>query len=299
MSAATTPDSLPAPAPARALGPALLRLVLFLVLATLLGAGGMLLVLKGFGYQPRQVWHPVDFVLSEGVQLLGVLGAAAILARIEKRRVREYGLPLTGRGMRDLLAGTLWGLVFVALLVGAIALLGGVHIAGLASPSVLVPALEWALAMLLLGLFEEALFRGYALVSLSEAAGFWPASIKLSVFFGALHFFTKPHETWIDAVSVGLIGLFLCVTVRRTRALWWAVGFHAAFDFAALVFFASPNSGNDGKSVAGHVLAASYHGPDWLTGGACGIEASALILPLLAALFATFVAIYRGARGKA
>jgi membrane protease YdiL (CAAX protease family) len=294
MSAATSSGSLPNPVPARALGPALLRLVLFLVVATLFGAGGMLVVLRGFGYQPQAVWAPVDFVLSEGIQLLGVLGAAAVLARIERRRLRDYGLPLEARGMRDLLAGTLWGLVFVALLVGAIALFGGVRIAGLASPSVLVPALEWALAMLLLGLFEEALFRGYALVSLSEAAGFWPASLALSVFFGALHFFTKPHETWIDAVSVGLIGLFLCITVRRTRALWWAVGFHAAFDFAALVLFASPNSGNDGKSVAGHVLAASYGGSDWLTGGACGIEASALILPLLAGLFLAFARVYRG-----
>jgi membrane protease YdiL (CAAX protease family) len=275
----------------------LLRILLFFVLATAGGAGGMAIVLKVFGYTPHELWHPLDFVLSEGVQLLGVVAATLALARIERRRAGEYGLPLARSAPRRLAAGFAWGLAFVSALVAALAAARAVSYGGLAAPAApaLGSALLWLLAMLLLGLFEEAGFRGYPLVALAGRIGFWPASAVLSIGFGALHYFTKPHETWLDALNVSLIALFLCLAIRRTGDLWWAAGFHAAFDFAALIVFASPNSGNDGKSVAGHVLDASFHGPAWLTGGACGIEASVLVLPLLGALSLLFERTHRRA----
>jgi len=61
-------------------------------------------------------------------------------------------------------------------------------------------------------------------------------------------------ENVADALSVGLIGLFLCLTVRRTGTLWFAIGFHFAFDFAALSLLGAPNTGNMGKAAEGHLL---------------------------------------------
>jgi len=105
----------------------------------------------------------------------------------------------------------------------------------------------------------------------------------------ALHYFAKPNETIADALSVGLLGLFMAFTVIRTGRIWWAVGFHALFDYAALFVFGAPNTGNQGgQPLPTKLLAGGFHGPEWLTGGRTGIEASWLIFPIIALLFVAF-----------
>src|SRR2546428_14096417 len=95
-------------------------------------------------------------------------------------------------------------------------------------------------------------------------------------------------EDLADFASVGLIGLFLCLTLRRTGSLWFAVGFHAGFDYAALTIVGAPNTGNGGRPISDHLLATTFTGPDWLTGGPRGIEASLLAFPVIAVLFVLF-----------
>src|SRR5205814_8149431 len=84
------------------------------------------------------------------------------------------------------------------------------------------------------------------------------------------------------------IGLFLCLTLRRTGSLWFAIGFHAMWNYAAMVIYAAPNTGNGGRSVPGHLLDVTYQGPAWLTGGVCGMEASVFTLVALAVMGALF-----------
>jgi len=151
-----------------------------------------------------------------------------------------------------------------------------------------VNAMLWLAAMAGVGLSEEASFRGYPLAALADGIGFWPASMLLSLEFAAAHFFFKPMETIADALSVGLIGLFLCFTLRRTGSLWFAIGFHFAFDFAAIPLCGAPNTGNHGRPVDTRLLDSSFSGPDWLTGGPRGIEASWLVFAVIVMLFAMF-----------
>ena len=96
----------------------------------------------------------------------------------------------------------------------------------------------------------------------------------------------------MDGLSVGLFGLFWCYTLWRTGTLWFAIGFHAMSDYADMVLFAQPNTGNHGQSLTGHLLNISYHGPEWLTGGPRGTEASALEFLILAILFLAFERAY-------
>ena len=147
--------------------------------------------------------------------------------------------------------------------------LGGCSFHGLAlhGTELIKYAFLWALAMLGIGFGEEFLYRGYLLKTLGEGIGFWPAAVVLSSLFGLVHFIFKPQEDWIDPTSIALYGLFWCLTLRRTGSLWFAVGFHAASDYADMVAFAEPNTGNGGKPLPGHLLDIRFHGPDWLTGG--------------------------------
>jgi len=271
------------------------RVLLFLGLSQAASAVLMLAVLKGLHYQPAEGWVASDFMISETVGLVVALLATAVMARVTRRPMGEFGLPLAPGAAKLWAAGVLLGFAVVLVLVGAITAAGGMSFHGwaLQGSGVVRAALRWGLVMILLGLFEEYMFRGYVLVTLAEGMQFWPAAALLSALFGALHYFTKPMETLADAVTVGLIALLLCFSFRRTGSLWLAAGFHAAFDFGALILFGAPNTGNQGKPVADRLLATEFHGPAWLTGGVCGMEASWLILPVLAAAYLAIHLLYK------
>lgn len=235
-------------------------------------------------------WTPRTFIPAEAVSLAMALLCVALSARLERRSWEAYGLAPRAAFGRRFWEGVLWGVVPVTALIAAIAAAGGWSATGLAadggSGGALRNGLLWALTFLLVALNEEVLFRGYTLLTLARGIGFWPAALSLSLLFGLLHYLTKPMETWADGLSTGLLGLLLCCTVRWSGNIWLATGFHFGWNFLAMGVFGGPNTGNDGKPVAGHLLASSFHGPQWLTGGPMGPEASLLVFPIIAALFA-------------
>jgi CAAX protease family protein len=243
------------------------------------------------GYRPHRGFDPVNFLVSDGLGLGALLIAAAVMTLLERSRLGAYGLALRPGFGRRFAEGLLWGGASVALVAAGMAAFGDLSVSGLAlhGSELAISAILWAAAMLGVGLFEEFLFRGYPQYALASGMGFWPAAVLLSLIFGGVHFATKPRETLTDIASIVLIGLFLCLTLRRTGDLWLAVGYHAAFDYMALVVFASPNTGmGRGERAAQHLLATSFRGPAWLTGGDCGMEASALIFLVLGASFLLF-----------
>jgi uncharacterized protein len=90
-------------------------------------------------------------------------------------------------------------------------------------------------------------------------------------------------------VAAGLIGFFFCLTLRRTGSLWFAVGFHAAWDWGETFFYSVPDSG---MVAPGHLLSSSLRGADWLGGGSVGPEGSVFCLVVIAVLWIAFDRIY-------
>ena len=231
------------------------RLAIFLALTALLEGAVRRIVVASHVKLPDG-FAPGTLALAEGVSFLITLAAVLVMLRIERRTLADCGLPLRGALLPAFWVGLLWGLAAVAAIVVPVAALGGVRYSGLHyhGAELLRMTVLWWIAMIGIGLAEELMFRGYLLRTLADGLGFWPASVLLSLLFGAMHFFLKPFETPVDFASVGLIGLFFCLTLRRTGDLWWAIGFHAGFDFAQLPLFAGPNSGNGGVPVAQALL---------------------------------------------
>jgi membrane protease YdiL (CAAX protease family) len=248
---------------------------------------------RAFTWSSLLANYTLDFVF--------ICAIAWVMSRIERERFSAYGLPLVPGAGKLLAKGALWGFIPSALILIPVYFLGGCSFHGLAlhGRELIFYALAWAVAMLALGFGEEFLFRGYLLKTLGEGIGFWPAAVVLSSLFGLVHLLFKPHEDWIDPTSVALYGLFWCLTLRRTGSLWFAVGFHAASDYADMIAFAEPNSGNDGKPLVGHLLDIRFHGPDWLTGGPRGTEASLLVFVMLAGLFYFFNRAYPAKKTQA
>ena len=231
-----------------------------------------------------------SLLLNDAVEFALLAGVAWLMTRIERERFSAYGLPLARGSGRLFAVGVIWGIVPSIVILIPIYLAGGCSFHGLAlhGADLAASAVGWALAFVVLGFSEEFLFRGYSLKTLAEGIRFWPAAAVLSCLFGLVHLIFKPNEGWIDPISVSLYGLFWCLTLRRTGSLWFAIGFHAASDYADMIIFAEPNTGNAGKPLPGHLLNVQFHGPAWLTGGPRGTEASLLVFVVLAALIYLF-----------
>ena len=267
------------------------RLLLYLLMAVVIA------VIFGFILQP---WHAHGAALlwlqlvEEGLLAAAVIIGAFIMSRIEKRPFGDYGLP-GGEALGKLFwIGCLWGLLAITLLLVMIRGLHGFYFGHLALHGIRILkfALFWGLFFLLVGFFEEFLLRGYTQFTLTDGIGFWPAAAITSASFGALHV-DNPGEALVGLSSAGLIGLFLCLTLRRTGNLWFAVGFHLAFDWGETFLYSVPNSGT---VEPGHLLNSSFHGPIWLTGGSVGPEGSVFVFILIAILWVVFDRLYPEAR---
>ncbi len=231
-----------------------------------------------------------SMMLEEFGNLVAAVIPALVLARVERRRWGAYGLPGKLAFGKLFWVGTVWGFAGISLLMFALYglhafALGHVVLHGLRMARF---AAFWAAMFLLVGLFEEFLLRGYSQFTLARGVGFWPAAMVLSAAFGLIHL-RNGGEAWPGALAAACIGFFFCLTLRRTGNLWFAVGFHAAWDWGETFFYSVPDSG---MVSPGHLLSSSLHGPQWLSGGSVGPEGSVLCFVVIAVVWLAFERIH-------
>lgn len=233
---------------------------------------------------------PQSLITGETVRLTGVLAAALVMARLERRAFGDYGLPLRGVLGKHFWQGALFGVLEISAVLGTLAALGYYHfgVVEIRGAKLFQWLAFWLVFFLLVGLFEEFAFRGYAQFGLTQGIGFWLASLATSITFGAVHL-TNPGESWTGIAGVILTGLFWCFTLRRTGSLWFAVGMHAAFDFGETFLYSVPDSGT---LFPGHLSSATLSGPVWLAGGTAGPEASIFDFIVLLFFFYAFHRLY-------
>jgi membrane protease YdiL (CAAX protease family) len=219
-------------------------------------------------------------LIQELILFSAAFAAAAIMGALEARGIGCYGLPGAEMFGLRFWQGLVWGLGMVSATILLIWLLRGFSFGGLAlhGSALWGYAVLWGLVFLVVGLFEEFLFRGYTQLTLASGIGFWPAATVISAVFGASHL-RNTGEDIAGALSVFVIGMFFCLTLRRTGNLWFAVGLHASFDWGETFLFSVPNSG---IVAPGHLLNSSFHGPVWLTGGTVGPEGSVMAFVVVA-----------------
>lgn len=237
-----------------------------------------------------------SFLAELGSLVAGFI-PAVILARVEQRSWRCYGLPTRSAFGRLFWIGGLWGFASITVLITALYGFDSFSFGHLVLHGARVAkfAIYWAVFFILVGLFEEFLLRGYSQFTLSRAVGFWPAALALSCAFGLIHL-RNDREQWPGLLAAAFIGLFFCLTLRRTGNLWFAVGFHASWDWGETFFYSVPDSG---MTSPGHLLSSTLHGPAWVTGGSVGPEGSVLCFAVIAIVWIAFAKSYKARPGSA
>ena len=221
----------------------------------------------------------VPFLLLTALTLLWV-------RVVERRAPATLGLTRKDAWF-SYLKGFAVGLVVMGVIVGGMALVGGVTVqtggtlpTGKAALGVVLTLL---IAYIIQGGTEELLFRGWFMQVLGARYRPWVGVLVSSVLFCAFHGSLRP-TTIIHLLIVGLLLSFYCL---REGSLWGICGIHSAWNWAQGNVFGLPVSGYE--PTGGSLFDLQPTGNPLLTGGDYGPEGGLIGLVVLLAGSAVFV----------
>jgi membrane protease YdiL (CAAX protease family) len=205
---------------------------------------------------------------------------------VEKRELIELGGPNT---FQELGLGSLTGFGLFGFVIATLWLLGFYRVSG--SSFSLLPVFGALAGAFVSAFAQELIFRAILYRIAEEWLGTWRAMAISAILFGLIHL-SSTGATIFSAIAVALqAGILLAAAYALTHRLWAALGMHALWDFANDGVFGVGVAGQSGQALHG-VLQASLKGPDLLTGGAVGVEASVIsvVIVLSAGIYMLWLA---------
>jgi membrane protease YdiL (CAAX protease family) len=206
---------------------------------------------------------------------------------VEKRSVAELSGP---HAVRELGAGMLLGALLLSVTIAVLAALGVYRVTG---SNGWLAMLATVPGFILAAVLEEVVMRGVVFRILEQSLGSWLALALSALIFGALHLL-NPGTTLLNAGAIMLeAGILLAAAYMLTRRLWLCMGIHFAWNFTQGGIFSAAVSGGATRGL----LQAKLIGAEWLSGGAFGVEASAVAL-LVCTSAAVLLLIAAGRKGN-
>lgn len=212
-----------------------------------------------------------SIAVAAGMAALAVAVYVGFARFVERRSANEF----SPSG-----AGGEWG---TGLLIGAglytacvliLFVLGIYRIEGLNPWTFVLPAVAMALSS---GVFEELIFRGVLFRSVEDMLGSWISLAVSAAVFGLMHL-SNPASTIVGAIYISIeAGLLLAAAYMLTRRLWLSIGFHMGWNYTQSAIFSGIVSGNAPEPG---LIRSNIRGPDLLTGGSFGLEASVIAFAL-------------------
>lgn len=267
----------------------------------------MLFFMAAGYYGVYQLAPEMTFFLNSIVSMVAFTLSVWVAVRyLDKRPFYSLGLRFDRDWMREMLLG--FGIA--ALAVGTIFLIelmtGWIRFTGFGWERAWnfpypVALLGYFTGMLMVGFYEELVFRGYQITNMiegftgnrlnsSQAAVL--AILVSSGIFGVLHA-GNPNASVISTLSIIIAGAVLAVPYLLTGRLALSVGLHTGWNFAQGGIFGFPVSGSPTRSALFQIRET---GPDLFTGGAFGPEAGLLgIMGLVLILYSCYL--YAGKSG--
>ncbi len=223
-----------------------------------------------------------NFLVGVPAQVLAVTASVYLARRlVDRRSFASLGLPWDRLALQDLLVGTalpalMLGLVFVLEWLAGWLTVEGFAWSEVDLLEVLLRTGMMFMIFIIVGWYEELLFRGYWLENLIEGAGpVWAVLISSAAF--SLGHFQNPGFSLNAFIGLLLAGFFFAYTVRRSGRLWLAIGLHIGWNFFEGTVYGFQVSGLD----AFRLIRQRVGGPELWTGGLFGPEAGLLLIPAL------------------
>lgn len=138
------------------------------------------------------------------------------------------------------------------------------------------PWRELAIVFIPAVLHEELLFRGYVYQKLRRGTG-WFAVVFMALAFAALHA-GNAGVTRLALANIFVAGILIALVYDRYQRLWAPIGLHLAWNLISGPLLGYNVSGYASRTT---ILRTIGGGPPALTGGAFGIEGSALTLAVM------------------
>ena len=253
------------------------RLTIYLLLLIVVSIIWEQAVRVSFGFisSYRPVPHP-DFVLGmvyRGGLLVGALVVGFFCAHfLEELPWRSLGASFNKSWLKDFIIGSALG--FVTLVIAVVIAIAGRGLRFSLNPvdgiAVVRSLIGSGVIFVVAAFAEEALFRGYALQTLTRAKLAWLGVALTLALFGVAHLTNPNVVPGFTFINTSIAGLWFALAYLRTRSLWLPLGLHWSWNWALGWFFGLPVSG---LNVVSHpLLKASDSGLIWLTGGNYGIE---------------------------
>jgi membrane protease YdiL (CAAX protease family) len=198
-----------------------------------------------------------------------LLGYKLVIRHLGEEPRDELGAHHAGR---DLGLGLAGGFVLFSLIVGIAALADVYNIVGEGGTATLIATL---VSVAIVPAFVEViLFRGILFRFLEQFGGSWFALALTSALFGLGHI-VNPNASAFSSFAIAVeAGVLLGGAYMLTRSLWAPIGLHAAWNFTQGYIYDVPVSGIDQQGM----VQAKLSGPELLSGGLFGLEASIIAL---------------------
>ena len=242
--------------------------ILLFIAAFLLSTIGYGMVAAGYDTSDR-FFHPSLTIVWAAI----VLGLYALFVRLmEKHWPTDLSLR---RLIPHTLLGLLVGFIFMTLVVSTITATGCATV-GWNSFS---GTQQFSMFMLFLAVAvgEEMIFRGVIFRWLDERWNTWVALLISAILFGLMHI-SNENATWWSSLAIAIeAGLLLGAAYKWSGTLWVPIGIHWAWNYVQGNVFGLAVSG---MQVGDTILETTVNGPDIITGGAFGPEASIIAVIL-------------------
>lgn len=241
-----------------------------------------------------------EFLENYSVVIISVLAASASIAvfiartKLDKLSWGSLGLQVDKRAYQDIvfgffLSGFMAGLFFLVALLFNLIEFKGFNLGHAFKPegqpfdfvtfmSVVSFGSMFILLVetILVGYWEELVFRGYLLQNMIAGMGFRIAIIISCLIYGLIHSM-NPNATLVSSSIIVLFGYLRIHGYLKTNMLWLSMGMHIGWNFFQGPVFGFAASGHKKAALVNQVST----GRDWLSGGEFGPEGSILIVPIL------------------
>lgn len=240
-----------------------------------------------------------EFLENYSLIIVAILAFSAtvssLLSRkfLDKKTFISLGLRFDQQALKDLLFGFLLSFIMAATFFLLLLSLGFIEFNGfnfqkitfdnssdfiqIMSAVTLVSLGLMLLEHILVGYWEELVFRGYLFQNMTDGLGLVISIVISCLIYGLIHY-SNPNATLLSSVIIIAFGFLRIYGYLCTKMLWLSMGMHIGWNFFQGPVFGFAASGHKKPTLLLHTIISDK---EYLTGGEFGPEGSILTIPIL------------------